>query len=760
MKQSKVVLVLVVGLAFATSLQGVETAFWQVGSFEEFLQGTLTGVSLSKEGELRLAPESRAIFNPEEALALSLAADRSQNLYVGTGHQGKVFRVDANQKSSLLFTAQEPDIFALAAGPDGALYVGSSPEGKVYRVTSDGKAKVFYDPKTKYIWALAFDPQGRLYVGTGDKGQILRADSTGKGELFYDSKQTHIMCLTFDREGSLLAGSVPNGLVYRINPQGKAFVLYQASLPEIHDLVTDSQGRIYAAALGGAGGKGTPELFMAPTPGGGAPTPVTTVTVTATEDLRASTRKTQAPPGETQASPSFNRPAPISLGVPPLQLGQGKGSLIQILPDSAAEIIWNSNNESVFGLAVRNNLVLFSTDSDGRIFELDPRRDGQRMTLLTETHESLATRLLLQGSDLYIATSNIAKLFRVGATPGHEGSYESPVKDTKFISHWGVLAWRAETPPGSSVEFFTRSGNSDRPDKTWSDWAGPYRSANGNPISSTPARYLQWKVAFKMTGAATPILDEVTISYLNQNLPPQIRSLNVSTGGERTSPTGTPSGSSISPGTSISVSASSSVSFGAAAPTPGAPGKTPVTFTWQADDPNGDPLVYALYVKAGDEREWHLLKDKIHQTTYTPEANTLADGKYAAKLVASDEESNPPARARQAELESAPFWIDNTPPQVRVLRQALAADGAEVQFQVEDSTSPLRNAETAIDGKDWRDVYSDDGIVDSRQETFTVRVPKLEPGEHVIALRAYDTSGNAGLGKAVVRVPALSKSRQ
>jgi len=749
MSHRKIPRILFLVTAIAIPLRGVETTFWQVGSFEEFLQGTLSGVSLSKEGELRLAPEARVVFSPEEALALSLARDRNRNLYIGTGHQGKVFRVDANQKASLLFTAQEPDIFALAVGPDGTLYVGSSPEGKVYHIAPDGKSQVFYDPKTKYIWALAFDAQGRLYVATGDKGQIFRVDPAGKGELFFDSKQTHIMCLILDKDGNLLAGSVPNGLVYRITPQGKPFVLYQASLPEIHDLATDSQGRIYAAALGGAAGKVSPEVLVTPTQPGAAPGPVMTVTVTASADAQRQTPT----PGESPATPSFNRPAPVTPAIPALQIPQGRGSLIEILPDYTAETIWSSNSESIFGLAVRDRHVLFSTDSNGRIFDLDPRRDGQRLTLLTETRESLATRLMLDGSDLYVATSNVAKLFRIEAASTREGSYESPVKDAKFVSRWGVLAWHGEVPPGSMLEFFTRSGNSDRPDRTWSDWAGPYRTPNGNPVSSPPARYIQWKAVFRASSGSGPSLDEVTISYLNQNLAPQVRSLSVSTAGERTSPTGTGSTSGISTGTTITVSPSSSGGFGSSSATTGAPTKTPVTLTWQADDPNGDQLMYAIFVKAADEQEWHLLKDKLRQTTYTIEPNSLADGKYVARLVASDEESNPPGMVRRSELLSAPFWVDNTPPDIQILKQTAGTEGAQVQFQVEDSTSPLRSAETSTDGKEWRDLLSEDGVVDSRKETFTVKVSKLEPGEHIVFLRAYDTAGNVAVGKAVVRVP-------
>src|ERR1039457_69757 len=178
-------------LAIAMPAFGVDTTFWQVGSYDEFLQGTLTGLSLSRQGDLTLAPEAKAIFSPDEALALSLARDSHGNIYVGTGHQGKVFRLGNGAESSLVLTAHEPDIFAMAVGPDGNLYVGSSPDGKVYKVTADGKSSIFYDPKSRYIWALQFDSQGRLYVATGDLGQIFRVDASGKGELFYDTKQTH-----------------------------------------------------------------------------------------------------------------------------------------------------------------------------------------------------------------------------------------------------------------------------------------------------------------------------------------------------------------------------------------------------------------------------------------------------------------------------------------------------------------------------------------------------------------------------------------
>jgi sugar lactone lactonase YvrE len=751
-------LILAIAIVAPLSLTGVETSIWQVSDFKEFLKGRLTGVSISKDGQLGLAPQAKMVFNPDEALALSLAADRQHNLYIGTGHQGKVFRVTATGKSSLFFKAQEPDVFALAVGPDGDLYAGSSPEGKIYRVSPDGKSSVFYDPNTKYIWALVFDSEGRLYVATGDQGQILQVDQSGKGKVFFDSNQTHIMCLTFDRHNNLLAGSVPDGLVYRIAPDGRAFVIYQADLPEIHDLVVDARGDIYASALGSPTQRGVPMMLMPQTPAITLPTQVVTVTADTQNDMPEESKvpdqtpKKPVPPTEKRrAAPSFIRPGTGTVTPSSLTMPQGRGELIRISPTSSVETLWSSNSESAYGLAALGKKILFSTDSNGQIFELDPTQFGENLTLLAETHESVATRLILEGNNLYIATSNVAKLFRMGDTSESEGTYESPVNDTNFISRWGVLSWRGNVPAGSSIEFYTRSGNFKRPDQTWSDWAGPYHNQDGSRITSPAARYIQWKAVFRGASSARPILDEVSVAYLNQNLPPEIESFNVSNAGERTSAGSSASSASVT-AVNVSVSATPQITYTDPSQVIQANTKNPVTLTWKASDPNGDKLEYSLYLKSSDETTWHLVKDELKTTSYTLDHSSLADGQYTAMLVASDALSNPPATTRKDQMLSTPFWIDNTPPAVTVEHTEVSGNHAVIRFRVEDTTSPLHNAQSSVGGNGWQEINSDDGIIDSQAETFTVKTGDLAPGEHVITLRAYDMAGNVGVGKAVVRI--------
>src|SRR5579875_376554 len=73
----------------AIPLYSTHTEFWRISSFKRFLQGNLQGVSVSMDGELTLAPETRAIFNPDETVALSVVAGRDGRLTLGRATREK-----------------------------------------------------------------------------------------------------------------------------------------------------------------------------------------------------------------------------------------------------------------------------------------------------------------------------------------------------------------------------------------------------------------------------------------------------------------------------------------------------------------------------------------------------------------------------------------------------------------------------------------------------------------------------------------------
>ena len=214
---------------------------WQTTSREDLLRGEARGVSVTDAGALMLAPRFAALFDTQQAYVWSSALDAAGNVYLGTGHDGKVYRVGADGQGALLYDAPELDVTALAVGRDGALYAGTSPDGKVYRIGADARAAVYFDPPDKYIWSLAVMNDGALAVGTGDTGKLYRVRAAGaqpEASLLIDINETHVISLAVDAKGDLIAGTDPGGLVLRISPEGKAFALLDASLREIHSLAS------------------------------------------------------------------------------------------------------------------------------------------------------------------------------------------------------------------------------------------------------------------------------------------------------------------------------------------------------------------------------------------------------------------------------------------------------------------------------------------------------------------------------------------
>src|SRR2546423_8450952 len=220
---------LLIGLAAAVVLGAVsafagEPIVWNIGSRADLLKGEAHGISISDTGVVTLAPGSVVIFNTEQAYVWSTAIDAAGNVYLGTGHDGKLFRVGADGKGALFFKASELDVTALAIAKDGAVFAATSPDGKVYHVTADGKADVYFDPSGKYIWALAILNDGSLGLGTGDNGKRYRVRTAGahpQKSLLIRTNQTHVISLAAQEEGGVVAGPGPGRPVMRSFPDGR-----------------------------------------------------------------------------------------------------------------------------------------------------------------------------------------------------------------------------------------------------------------------------------------------------------------------------------------------------------------------------------------------------------------------------------------------------------------------------------------------------------------------------------------------------------
>jgi sugar lactone lactonase YvrE len=724
-------------MAFASG-----TTTWEMNSYSDFIRGRFSGISLGRDGRVTLAPKVDPVFASDQPAIWSIARGPDGTLYAATGNRGRVYKIDSAGKSTLLWTAEQPEVFAIAVDRKGVVYAGTSPDGAVYRI-EDGKATEYFAPKSRYIWSLAAGPDGALYVGTGDEGKIFRVDSAGQGDLYYNTGQSHITGLAVDAQGRLLAGTEPNGILYRISTKDKAFVLYNSGLPEIRAIVPMADGTVYAAALGGSvarGAQAAGQGMQNANPAGTVPTVTATVTVEAqsSEIKPPDPTKTQT---RTAPVPAVQTPAPAT--PLPEASGADKSALYRINADNTVETLWSSKEENAYDLLPQDKQVLFATDQNGRIYGLTPDR---RVTLIAETGEGETTRLLSAGNAVLAATSDIGRIFRLGESPGAAGELLAPVHDAGAVARWGSLTWRAEIPAGCSVEFRTRTGNSAKPDQTWSDWSAPLTGAAGSRIPSPNARYIQWKMAMAGSAGRTPVLNDVTVAYLPQNSPPVVTGITVSTQPASLAAPTKPSSDASSMTVSASADAGSAASTQVLSHSP----SSQISVAWQAEDPDGDRLVYDVSFRGEDQTQWIPLKSGVHDNFISFDGDMFADGKYFFRVVASDREANPPSSAREGQSISAAVLIDNTPPVATL--GAVRRDGAtaHIEFEAAGKTSPLRRCEYSLDASGWVPVEAADGIVDGLRQKFTLDLKGLAPGEHLLVIRVADSAGNTGVAKAVL----------
>jgi sugar lactone lactonase YvrE len=726
-------------LSVSLSAMSADPAIWTTNSRVDLLKGDARGVSITDTGAVTLAPRVDQVYNTDQAYVWSSAIDASGNIYLGTGHDGKIYKIGSDGRGTLLYDAPELDVTALAIGHDGSIFAGTSPDGKVYRIGTDGHAEVYFDPADKYIWSLAVMKDGSLAIGTGDSGKLYRVtgkDAKPEASLLVDTAETHVISLAVDAEGNLIAGTDPGGIVLRISPQGKTFALFDSSLREIHAIAPAPDGSIYALGLSdSAGGPKVSSSSSSPssTPGSegsGGGTVTTTITMTSGDDSGGAAGQAGQPARSRE------------------DLSTARSAVFRILPDGGTDVIWSSSTVTAFSIVPdpSGTGVLIGTADKGRIYSVT--NDG-RDTLLLQTTEGQISVLTAKGNDVYAASSNQGKLFRFGSGLVNEGTFESSVKDAKLVSSWGRIWWRGQ----GKVELQTRAGNTERPDATWSDWSTTYTDPKGAQISSPRTRFIQWRATLRSVGTGTaaqaPKMEGVNLAFLTRNVAPEVLSI-----------TFLPTGVGLQPAIGVQVDPNIETSgldpslFGVQTQLP--PRRVyqrgAKSIQWQADDRNGDTLEYSLYYRSLNETQFRLLKDKIRETFYTIDGSTLADGRYIFKVVASDGLDNPPGQALVGEKISEPVDLDNTPPEVRVVGQPqVSGDRLRVTFEAIDGTGMVKRADISVDGGPWSGVLPEDGIADSPREVYPVDATISGPGEHSISIRVYDASGNVGSTRVAVR---------
>jgi hypothetical protein len=683
---------LTLALALSQPVFAVTPTIWRDDTFAEFEKGEMKGVSVTADGNVTLSQSTEEYADTKALHVWSLVRDAQGNLYAGTGNEGKVFRIGPDRKVDLMGALPDARIVhALAVDAGGTVYAGTSPGGMIYRIAPGKSPALVCSTGARYVWALAFTPKGDLYAATGGGGKVLRISPDGKAMEIGTSSDEHIVSLAAGKDGTLYAGTEGNGLVYRIDG-GRMQVLYDAPEREARGLAVGKDGTLYVGAMSGA--------------------------------VRLE---------EGKEEPSRPRPEGAST--------EERSSLYRISPSGAVLKLWESAQPLLLSaLMDGDGRVLLATGDKGLFYRVG---DDGAAAVVAWFKEAQPLAVCEGGAgEVFVGMGGAGKVYRLGKGVGPEGTFTSRRYDFGSGARWGKLAWRAETPPGTSVAVQTRSGNTEKSNDGWSGWSPDLKEASGSQVPSPPARFLQYRVRLtSATPGVTPNLREVAVAGLQENLRPTVSSLEVVPPGRRPLEGGPPPQRTPQGGQG---------GGGASRPSPPASRRGIYTLQWTASDPNGDDLSYTLYVRGADETGWRLIAKDLTTISYPWNTESTPDGTTLIKVEASDRSDNPEPLALTAERVSEPFEVDNTPPRIVSLK-ALPVGGFQVEGSASDETSPLKSGEYAVDSGDWNAFFPSDGIFDSRTEAFSFKIAGLSGGDHVVLVRVTDVLDNVAVGKVLVR---------
>ena len=402
----------------------------------------------------------------------------------------------------------------------------------------------------------------------------------------------------------------------------------------------------------------------------------------------------------------------------------------------------------IYDIAATNDGVLVATGPAGRLYRVDANRDVSLLTGVDARQITRFARSTPTGPVAAFATANPGRVVTIGSGQQSPATYLSSVRDSRSAATWGLIRWEAT----GNVTLATRSGNTEKPDDSWSEWSRAYTRPEGEPIASPAARFIQWRATFTKpaTGTTTASLTAVTVAYLTANSRPVVTAVTVHPPGvvfQR--PFSNEDGAIAGLDEATADARRAPGDTGPPAPAPGRRmfQRGLQTIAWRAEDADdGDRLSYTIEYRREGSDAWRVLRAGLTDSLFVWDTTSAVDGRYIIRVRASDSPSNAADRALVGEREGDPIDVDNTPPVItsEVLRQGASS---RLVIRVVDARSPIQKVEFSVAGGPWQIVYPVDGLADAPDERYEIPLSAgADPAQLVI--RATDLLQNTAAAPA------------
>ncbi|KIG17020.1 hypothetical protein DB30_03617 [Enhygromyxa salina] len=658
--------------------------------FDDFDDGEVVGAAIETSGRV-----TRGYASERAELELSsvfTCLTDGKQAWVGTADKATIQQVDLRGGAPAVKQLVELEgvvVSAIARLPSQDLVVAVLPGSKLLRVDKNGKVSDFAELKdVEQIWAIV-PHKGKLLVATGPKGELWSVGTDGKDpKVVLDVPEKDILSVLAVGD-EVLVGTSPKSRLYKLDSALEGVLLHEFKGDEIRALALS--GSMVIAAVNKFEDRSVSSR------------------VALTKQLNRSSLTGEKPEDNNTARARAN--ADAELWAVDLAVSPGSKRDVLRAQDAAWDKWFTKKSQYFIDLIALDDsgTVLAASSEGGRIYRARGPRD---VAIVADLEERQTTSMCMTDTGDVLATASdgaaVYLLSPKAANTKTKPRWVSDVLDASHPARYGSFALEGK----GKLELRVRSGPTDEVDDRWSAWKSVKLNSENNELRGSTdlpqRRYLQVEVVLADDSAE---LTSVTAFYAPENLAPLLEEIDVKT---------------------PSVISSSDEE----------PDAT-ITIEWDAEPRDEDDLMYEVAIRrsgSGDAGWVKLNKDEpITKKEIKLDLETLADGIYEVRVIASDEPSNGAGAAARDQLISEPFVIDRTRPTL----DNVSASGGRVTGVAKDRGSYVRDVAFSIDGGAFRSATASDGLYDSSTEKFELMLPsELGPGVHRVVVRARDARGN------------------
>ena len=728
--------------------------FWRLEGATAFLEGELEGLSLDSEAACASAPATRSASSTRRPPTPGASpATPTGVLYVGTGNDGRVFRVEGEQGLASSSTRTSSRCTRWRWARTGGSTRARRPTERSTRSTPPARPRASSTPPRSTSGPSPSTRRARSTSPPAARAASTGCTPDGKSETLLDHRPRPTSCPSPSTSaGAVFAGSAPEGIVYRIDAAGKVVRPRRLRLPRDQGARRRAPtGAVYAAAI-----DGQTRRDRAPGPGRGRrprPAPASGSRGgrgDGQRELRG--RRARQPP--CAAAGAGGGPGPVEGRAAPdrrlgrrrhaVELRRGRALTPRVRARRGRP---RRHGQQGQGLPGRRRRPL----GPGRVA---PRRAGHRPS--PAPGGGAGPRHVEPGAASSRSTTRTA-------TQGHASCRRS--RTPRPSSTWGRVSWEGTAPPGTrgAPPDPRRQHGDPRRDldrlvgaldsrgrRADGDRAGRASSSSGSPSSAAKA-------------ARRPTVEAVAAAYLQRNLPPVVKSITVHPPGEVFQKPISVSGEPEILGLDVDP-----LSERAAAQR--ARRRQPARHQLQPQALPARPA-HLLLAGRGPERRRPALRRRVpdggrralaaaaararrsRSSPGTP--RSVPNGRYVVRVLASDAPGNPPD-ARPDRLEGQRLLPGRQRPAldrgVARPRRRPRASGSRCRT----TRSPVRRLEFSVDAGRWQEVHPADGITDSLEETYEIPLPAAVADPASSSCGRRDLLGNVATAR--VDMPCLGRA--